>query len=557
VIYHTANGSRLSGGLYVSISVWDAIRDRFDTVRTALTSRTTGVQPPRSGVETDGGSAIRVEDEDRQSSDDPTADAGAGDLFSVESVLDALPVAVFALAPDHEVLYWNSAAERLCGTPREDVVGTEQVSTAFYQDGRRAMTLADKVVEAPETADREYDVNRASEHEGTVYEDTSTMLNAGGDEVEIWFTAEPVYDEAGDLAGVVEMVHDRSEEVEKRRAVEELVTEVTATLTAIGHGELDARADYADERDVLEDDLLRVIDQVNETAETLEGIVGNVRSDTQRLVELVDHSESRLTDVDDLSTSQRDDLAAVVEEMESFSARMQQIAASSQQVADSADHARDAAQTSRAASEEASEATDEIVRTGEALEDRVTTLKSRIENIVDVVTVISDVAEQTNMLALNANIEAARAGGNASGANGFAVVAEEVKSLAEETQAQTDEITDEIEAIQARARETVEAVRESNERISDAGAQINDALTGLEAITESIDEAASGIEEVAEANEQQARTVEDVTTTVESVQESADSVSQIADELTDVATEQEAAADDLSNEVDRLFGQRE
>jgi len=542
----------------VSISVWDAIRSRFDAVRRALASRTTGVQPPRSGVETDGGSAIQVEGDGGQSSDDPTAEAGArSKLFSVEEILDALPVAVFALSPDHEVVYWNAAAERLCGTPREEVVGGDQVSTAFYQDGRRAMTLADKVVDAPETAVREYDVQRSSDYEGTVYEDTSTMLNADGEEVDIWFTAEPVYDEGGDLAGVVEMVHDRSEEVEKRQAVEELVSEVTATLTAIGDGELGARADYADESDVLEDDLLRVIEQVNETAATLEGIVGNVRSDTQRLVELIDHSVSRLTDIDDLSTSQRDDLAAVVEEMESFSASMQQIAASSQQVSESADHARDAARTSREASEEASEATDEIVRTGEELKDRVTALESRIENIVDVVTVISDVAEQTNMLALNANIEAARASGTASGANGFAVVAEEVKSLAEETQTQTEEITDEIEAIQAQASETVEAVRESNERISDAGAQINDALAGLEAITESIDEAASGIEEVAEANEQQARTVEDVTTTVESVQESADEVSHIADEITDVATEQESAVSDLSNEVDRLFHESE
>jgi methyl-accepting chemotaxis protein len=540
-------------------SVWTTIRSRLGAVRTRLHTRTTDAQSPHAEVETDGGSAVPSPGGGETGSPGDSTHAGAdarSDPFSVEEVLDALPVAVFVLAPDREVLYWNSAAERLCGTPRESVVGADQVSTAFYHDGRRAMTLADKVVDAPESADREHGVDRASDCEGTVYEDTSTMLDADGEEIDIWFTATPVYDEADDLKGVVEMVHDRSEDVAKRRAVEELVTEVTATLTAIGNGELGARAEYDAESDVLEDDLLRVIDQVNETAGTLEGIVGNVRSDTQRLVELIEHSVSRLTDIDDLSTSQRDDLAAVVEEMESFSASMQQIAASSQQVADSADHAREAARTSREAGEEAGEATDEIVRTGEELKDRVTALESRIENIVDVVTVISDVAEQTNMLALNANIEAARAGGDASGANGFAVVAEEVKSLAEETQAQTDEITDEIEAIQAQARETVEAVRESNERISDAGAQINDALAGLDAITESIDEAASGIEEVAQANEQQARTVEDVTTTVEAVQESADEVSQIADEITDVATEQEAAVGDLSNEVDRLFSEQ-
>ncbi|MFO7908291.1 MAG: hypothetical protein R6U98_36975, partial [Pirellulaceae bacterium] len=43
---------------------------------------------------------------------------------------------------------------------REDAVGHGHVSELFYPDGRRADTLADKVLDAPETADEAYGVER-------------------------------------------------------------------------------------------------------------------------------------------------------------------------------------------------------------------------------------------------------------------------------------------------------------------------------------------------------------------------------------------------------------
>jgi len=115
--------------------------------------------------------------------DDPDADPTP--VLGTETLLDAIPVCVFVLSPAREVLHWNRAAEELCGTPREEVLGTDEVSVAFYQDGRRAMTLAGKVVEAPESADREYGVGRSGEVAYTRYEDTSTMLDAQGREVDI------------------------------------------------------------------------------------------------------------------------------------------------------------------------------------------------------------------------------------------------------------------------------------------------------------------------------------------------------------------------------------
>jgi methyl-accepting chemotaxis protein len=100
------------------------------------------------------------------------------------AVLDAVPVCVFVLSPEREMLHWNQAAEELCGTAWEGMVGSDEVSVAFYQDSRRAMTLADEVVVAPESADEEYGVRRSTDVSYTRYDDTSRMVGASGEEVD-------------------------------------------------------------------------------------------------------------------------------------------------------------------------------------------------------------------------------------------------------------------------------------------------------------------------------------------------------------------------------------
>jgi len=59
--------------------------------------------------------------------------------------------------------------------------------------GRRADTLADKVLDAPETADEVYGVERCDSAQ-TRYRDTSAMVDRHGDEKHIEFTAAPLYE---------------------------------------------------------------------------------------------------------------------------------------------------------------------------------------------------------------------------------------------------------------------------------------------------------------------------------------------------------------------------
>jgi len=132
-----------------------------------------------------------------------------------EQVFDATGVPTFVLDAEGTVAEWSESIASLTGSEREDAIGHEHVSELFYPDGRRADTLADKVLDAPETADEVHGVERC-DGAGTRYRDTSTMVDRHGDEKHIEFTASPLYD-GDELVGVTD---------DQEVAVDELITRV-------------------------------------------------------------------------------------------------------------------------------------------------------------------------------------------------------------------------------------------------------------------------------------------------------------------------------------------
>jgi len=474
----------------------------------------------------------------------------SADTLDYHDVLHHIGTPLFVLDADGEILTWNVQLERLTGVPEAEAQAMEMASMAFYPDGRRGKTLADKVIDAPERTHEVYDVPKVDDASFTLYRDTSVMQDQHGEDVHISFSAAPIYED-GELVAVVEMVQDRTADVLRHERTSDLVTELEATMRDIQAGDLAARATFDNADGHVDASLLNVVDELNEMASTLADLIERVDGNAGDLAAATDESADAADEIESAVTEQNRILAEAATDIQDVSATMEEIAATSNQVSAAADRARDSVETGEAAGETAKAITNELTDTSDDLVDNVTKLEDRMDEVSEIIDIIADVAEQTNMLALNANIEAARAGESG---EGFAVVADEVKTLAAETSEYADEISRTVTEIQSQATETVDSVQASNAQIQQAETGIAEALDALDDIAGAVDETADGIEEVADANDSQADAIEGVTTTIEEARDHAEDAEAAARRIVETTDSQTRSVQELVDSVDQLHG---
>ncbi len=119
-------------------------------------------------------------------------------------------VATFIVTPEHEVVFWNKACEKLTGVTSEQVLATKNHWQAFYPEKRAC--LVDIVIDGnfdilPELYE-EFGKSKLSP-EGICAE--GWFDNLGGKKRYVIFDASPVYNPSGELVAAIETLQDITE----------------------------------------------------------------------------------------------------------------------------------------------------------------------------------------------------------------------------------------------------------------------------------------------------------------------------------------------------------
>lgn len=154
------------------------------------------------------------------------------DLFNYSAV------AIFAINPEHYVIYWNKACEELTGFAASDIIGTSNHWSAFYEHIRPC--LSDIVISGQyELISKFYSTYGKSTLITDGLHAEGWYKNLGNKKRYIMFDAAPIYNTKGELIAAIETLQDVTDDKliseERERQISELQMALTNSKSLKGY----------------------------------------------------------------------------------------------------------------------------------------------------------------------------------------------------------------------------------------------------------------------------------------------------------------------------------
>lgn len=330
--------------------------------------------------------------------------------------------------------------------------------------------------------------------------------------------------------------------------------------------ELVASGDLTQKAEVLgQDELARLAMAFNKMVDKLRGMVVNIQSESQRVVETstllksssdetnkaveeIANTMTQIADGNEDTTHQVIILEDISKELSKEGLDLVENVTSTFEVSKDSE---EAALKGQQAILRATEQLNKVTQTVNDATGAIEKLDERSGQIGEMVKLIDGLASQTNLLALNAAIEASRAGDSG---QGFAVVAEEVRQLAVGSADAAKKITSLIADIKS---ETSTAVTSMTANLKEVDKQVviireaGDSLTDIVSMSKKTRELVEAIKkfsmQLQETTQKMGSSIGSIAGDVEENAASSEEVSAFAEELSASVQEVAASADELDN----------
>jgi len=124
----------------------------------------------------------------------------------LQQIITFLPDPTFAIDMGGQVIAWNSAIERLSGVPADDIIGKGDYEYSYRIYGKRRPILIDLLLHPD--LEKDYSFPPVMSSGNQIYAERFFSSLKEEKKVYGWFTASPLYDMDGNIAGAIESIRD-------------------------------------------------------------------------------------------------------------------------------------------------------------------------------------------------------------------------------------------------------------------------------------------------------------------------------------------------------------